>query len=126
MDLLIAPRFSANELEFTSVDERVASLQLQVGGQVLTVVCVYVPNSSSEYPLLLEYLEKVLESAPTGDSIVLLGHFNAHVGNDSENWRGVIGRTGLLDLNQSCVHLRDFFASHSLSLAYTRFGQNCS
>ena len=85
MGLLISPRLSAIVLEFTPMDERVASLQLQVGERVLTLVCAYAPNSSPEYPPFSESLEKVHESALNGESIVFLGLFNSHVGNKNEN-----------------------------------------
>ena len=113
--LLIAPRLSACMLEFTLVDERVASLRLRVGGRVLTVVCAYAPTCSSAYPPFLESLARVLDSAPTGDSFVLLGDFNVYMGNDSVTWRSVIGRIGLPDLNLSAVQLLDFCASQSLA-----------
>ncbi|KAK3548067.1 hypothetical protein QTP70_004501 [Hemibagrus guttatus] len=68
----------------------------------------YGPNGSVEYPTFLETLRGVLDGAPTGDSIVLLGDFNAHVGNNSDTWRGMIGRNGPPDLNSSGVLLLDF------------------
>ncbi|KAK3508748.1 hypothetical protein QTP70_004227 [Hemibagrus guttatus] len=85
----------------------------------------YGPNGSVEYPTFLETLRGVLEGAP-GDSIVLLGNFNTHVGNNSDTWRGVIGRNDPPDLNSSGVLLLDFCASHSLSMTNTMFKHKCA
>lgn len=78
MDLLIALWLVACMMNFSLDDDRATSLRLQVGERVLTVACAYAPNSSSVYPPFVESFGLVLKCAPTGDSIVQLGDFNAN------------------------------------------------
>lgn len=81
LGILESPLLDACTLEFFRVDKRVCSLHLQVKEQVLTVICSYASDDSSEYPSFLESMCVVLEIAPPVDSVVLLRDFNAHVGN---------------------------------------------
>lgn len=94
MDIFIVSQL--NRHVFTKVNES------------LIVVCVYSPNRSIQYPAFFWSLGVVLESSPTGDSIVLLGDFNADVDNDSVTWIGGIGRNGFPNINQSGILLLVF------------------
>lgn len=54
LELLVAPQFGTNLLEFTPVNERITYLRLQIGTWAQTVVCAYATNISSEYLAFLE------------------------------------------------------------------------
>lgn len=117
MGILTSPQLSAALLKFTP-----ASLCLMFAvRRTLTAVCACAPNSSSEYSAFIKNLNWVLHVALVADSIVLLEHVNAHVGNNKVTGRDVIGRNGRTDLNLSGVLSLDFCTSEGLSITNTMF-----
>ena len=98
------------------MDERVTSLYFQVGKQVMNVVCTYAQNSSSKYPLFLEWRVPLLGTRLSyWDAIMLMWAMTARHGGVAN------GENRLPDLNPLGVHLLDLCASHSLSVTNTIF-----
>ena len=58
---------------------------------------------------------------PRGDMLMIMGDFNARVGNDIATWQGVIGRFGLGEQNENGVRLLDFCAMNQLVIMNTLF-----
>ncbi|KAK3568142.1 hypothetical protein QTP86_031382, partial [Hemibagrus guttatus] len=76
-----------NEIQVMNQLDHANLIQLYAAYESRTDV-ILVLEYSVEYPTFLETLRGVLEGAPTGVSIVFLEDFNAHVGNNSDTWRG--------------------------------------
>lgn len=79
-----------------------------LGTDLLLLLVLTSQMSVQSLPSLLGVPGRVLDSALTGDPIVIPGDFNAHVDIDSYTWRGVIGRNKLTDMNPSVVLVLDF------------------
>ena len=119
--ILTNPRLAERVVEWRPISERVALLRLKLKEKTLALVQVYTPNTESEYAPFLDEVLGVLEGIPGTDSIVLLGDFNAHVGNDAQTWKGVIGKNGDSDINAQGRLLLDFCAGGGLSIMNTFF-----
>lgn len=57
----------------------------------------------------------------SNEPLIVVGDYNAHVGNDHENWPGVIGRHGDEHLNENGKLLLDFCVGNSLTVMNTFF-----
>ena len=65
-------------------------LKLKVLDRSLCLLQVYAPNTMSEYQTFVDEVNDTLLQVSATESTVLMGDFNAHVGTDTDTWKGVI------------------------------------
>ena len=99
VELLISPRIIDPVVEWKSIKERMALLKLHLRKKILAVIQVYAPNVKSNCSEFLDNVSQVMESIPSTNATLIMGHFNAHVGNDSTTWQSIISPNGNNDLN---------------------------
>jgi len=90
----------------------------------MTLVQVYAPTDDRDSDTkdgFYAQLQEVVERAPREDKVVVLGDFNARVGNDVEEWNGVIGKHGEETRNESGTRLLRFSAENEFSIMNTHF-----
>ena len=88
------------------------------------VIAVYAPtmtNSQENINRFYDQLNQALRSVPAADKILLMGDFNARVGQDHSTWPGVIGKYGCGNLNSNGELLISVCSEHQLCITNTFF-----
>ena len=67
-------------------------LKLNVLNWSLCLLQVYAPNATSENQAFVNEVIDALLRVSATESTVLMGEFTAHVGTDTDTWKGVIGK----------------------------------
>ena len=68
-------------------------------GSVIVPIAGTCPNATSEYQTFVDEVNDALLRVSATECTVLMGDFNAHVGTDTDTWKGVIGKHGVTGLN---------------------------
>ena len=109
----------------TGVNERLMKLRLPLSHKrCATIISAYAPTLTSSEETIEQFytdLSYILNHVPAGDKIILLGDFNARVGQDYERWDGVLGRHGVGKMNNNGLLLLSKCAEYDLVITNTVF-----
>ena len=112
------------------VNSRIISLRIRAQPLNLTVIQVYAPTSDyqdEEVESFYDELEECIKEAPKKDILIVMGDWNAKVGEDAyDQWAGASGRFGIGETNERGIRLLEFASSHKLTLANTLFPHKTS
>ena len=79
------------------------------------------PNAVSEYLAFVDDVDDAVQRVRSTESTILSGNFNAHIGTDSETWKGMIGRHGDPAFNENGRYLLQLCSSNGLCIMNTFF-----
>ena len=107
--------------------DRIISMRLPLWNQqYATLFSVYSPTLKAEKDRFYSDLRSLIQSTPADDKVVILGDFNARVGQDSEAWKGVLGKHGVGNCNENGRLLFEFCAEKQFTITNTIFQQKNS
>ena len=93
-------------------------------GQHMTVLGAYAPTLDAEEEVKDRFyglLQDTLHSISANDKLVLVGDFNARVGNSKNLWGGVLGSHGVGKCNANGLRLLSLCAENNLVITNTLF-----
>ncbi|KAK3569450.1 hypothetical protein QTP86_030087 [Hemibagrus guttatus] len=109
--VVLKEEFVRNVLEVKRVSDRMMSLKLEIEGVMLNVVSGYAPQVGCELEEKERFwseLDKVMESIPTGERVVIGADFNGHVGEGNTGDEEAMGKFGLKERNLEGQMVVDF------------------
>ena len=108
-------------------NERLMTLSLPISKkQRLFMISAYAPTMNhtlDEKEQFYEDLRRILKKVSSKDSILLMGDFNARVGNDNQAWPGVLGKHLLGTSNSNGLLLLSLCSEFNLTITNSIFQQ---
>ncbi len=113
-------------LGYNPISDRLISIRLQAKPVNISIVQVYAPTSTADESTIDSFyqeLQDTINRLPRRDIIILMGDFNAKVGNDLDS-NDTIGKFGLGKANERGERLVDFCTENEMTITNTLFKQH--
>ena len=122
--ILIAENLCDNMIEVRRIDERIISVVLLYGKQLIRIISVYALQSGrneEEKDLFYENLVMETELVGAKEFLIVAGDFNGHIGASPEGFEGIHGGFGMGRRNNGGRRLLEYCTETKLVVANTWF-----
>lgn len=107
------------------ISDRIITLRLHLNNNnFLNIISVYAPTMGNEDSIKERFYEELcqcISKIRPSEQILLLGDFNARVGQDHESWPNVLGKHGVGSMNSNGRMLLTLCAQFDLTITNTMF-----
>ena len=104
----------------TGISERLITLRISIGKtRYATIISAYAPtmtNSDQKKEEFYELLGQTLQKIPPTDKVIILGDFNARVGDDFTSWPFALGKFGRDKSNSNGEQLLSICTQFNLAI----------
>ena len=101
-----------------------STIRLRIKGRWISIIQVYALTDDKDGGIkdaFFEELQGAVDKVPRGYKLIVMGDFNAWVGNKAELWKGVIGKHGEEVENDSGRRLLSFSAENEMQVMNTQY-----
>ena len=127
--LMVAHKVKHTMIGLNCVSSRLIYARFKGQGVNLSVIQAYAPTSASSVEDLNKFygdLQTTYDSVDKSDLLILMGDWNAKIGDDFGKWPTVLGKFGLPGCNENGLRLLEFCRANDLSITNTFFKHKLS
>lgn len=111
-------------IEWKPVSSRIITARFKSAVKNVTVIQCYAPTNIADEQNKLDFYDKlqmIVNQAPKRDILIIMGDFNAKIGNDNTNKELVMGKHGVGEQNENGEIFTDFCAFNDLVIGGSLF-----
>ena len=122
--IMVKEEWKENVIEVVRWCDRIMKIKMVVGGKMMHIFSVYAPQQGRPEEEKEEFREKLAEKISEireGDSVIVAGDMNAHIGRDRRGYEDVMGGNGMGQKNPEGEQMLQLCQQHGLRVCNTIF-----